>query len=63
MKWNFKEGKKQKEKNLKDKLHIAKHRNPEQTVEMSKYLNTGVLEIISPRENFVEFKKIWLIMV
>ena len=54
---NFKEGKKQKVKNLKGKLYITKHRNPEQTVAKSKYLYTGDLEIISPRENFIELKK------
>ena len=54
---NYKEGRKQIEQELQGKIYISKHKNPEQTVAMSKYLYGGDLEIIRPRDNFIDLKK------
>ena len=54
---NFKEGRKKMEENLKNKYYLTKHRNPEQTVAMSKFLYGGDLDIIRPKENIIDLKK------
>ena len=54
---NYKEGRKQIQQELQGKIYISKHKNPEQTVAMSKYLYGGDLEIIRPRDNFIDLKK------
>ena len=54
---NYKEGRKQIQQDLKGKIYVSKHKNPEQTVAMSKYLYGGDLEIIRPRDNFIDLKK------
>lgn len=54
---NYKEGRKEMKQNLRSRFYISKHRNPQQTVAMSKYLCGGQLDIIRPRENFIDLKK------
>ena len=57
---NYKEGRKQMQKDLKCKYYITKHRNPEQTSAMSKYLYGGDLDIIRPRDNIIDLKKTFI---
>ncbi len=54
---NYKEERKKMLHNFKSKFYISKHKNPQQTVAMSKYLYGGQLDIIRPREIFINLKK------
>ena len=53
----FREGRKDLQKELISKYYKSKHRNPEQNATLSKYLYAGDLEIIRPRNNFIDLKK------
>ena len=53
----FKEGKIKLQKDLISKYYITKHRNPQQNANLSKFSFAGDLELIRPRENFIDLKK------
>jgi hypothetical protein len=53
----FIEGRQKLQKDLISKYYISKHRNPEQNANLSKF-SFGELELIRPRNNFVDIKKI-----
>lgn len=54
---NYKEGRKQMLNYLKCDYYISKHRKPEQTSAMSKFFYGGDLDIIRPKDNFINLKK------
>lgn len=55
---NYKNGNKMIKNALFSKYFKTKHRNPEQNAVLSKYLYGRDLEIVRPRDNFIEPKKI-----